>query len=277
MTDVDQVVSGVLGSVDQQNLTLHTVFRLAVLVVAGLLVIKLVMHLVDRLLRRSKLTGELHGYVRSGVRILLYVVLGLMVAGELDLNISSLIAMLSVAGLAVSLALQNTLSNLAGGIMLLTSKPFVIGDYIETDSGSGTVMSLGLAYTKLTTVENKVINIPNSIMSGAKIINYTTQGTRRAEFLFTASYDASQDTVKTALWEVLKEVPNVLQDPAPTVRVNAYKDSSIEYVVRAWATTEHYWNMYYDIIEGVRGAFERHGIEMTYNHLNVHLVENRCQ
>lgn len=145
-----------------------------------------------------------------------------------------MIALLSVAGLAISLALQNTLSNLAGGIMILVSKPFEVGDYVEADGVGGTVISIGLAYSTLATVDNKEIFIPNSQVAAAKIINYTKLGKRRVELTFSASYDAPTETVKQALGEVLAQFPQILEDPAPSIWISKYGASSIEYVVRVW-------------------------------------------
>ena len=196
----------------------------------------------------------------------------LVVLGSVGVEMTSIIALLSVAGLAVSLALQNTLSNLASGIVIMVSKPFVVGDYVEIDNAGGTVSTVGLVYSMLVTPENKEIYIPSQV-SAAKVINYTHLGRRRMELLFSASYDAPTETVKTALREVVEQFPQILSDPAPAIWLNAYKDSCIEYVVRVWTTTEDYWNVYYPLLEAVRPAFERHGIEMTYNHLNVHLLK----
>ena len=181
--------------------------------------------------------------------------------------------LLSVAGLAISLALQNTLSNLAGGIMILVSKPFEVGDYVEADGVGGTVISIGLAYSTLATVDNKEIFIPNSQVAAAKIINYTKLGKRRVELTFSASYDAPTETVKQALGEVLAQFPQILEDPAPSIWISKYGASSIEYVVRVWTAAGDYWDVYYGVMEGVRPAFQRHGIQMTYDHLNVHLLE----
>ena len=184
-----------------------------------------------------------------------------------------MIALFSVAGLAVSLALQNTLSNLAGGVMLLVTKPFEVGDFVETNGVSGTVEAIGLAYSKLATVDNKEIFIPNSEISSAKIINYTRLGTRRVDLTFSASYDAPTQTVKKAINEVLAQFPQIMQEPAPVIFLSNYGASSIEYVVRVWTAGADYWDVYFGVMEGVRESFRRNGVEMTYDHLNVHVVE----
>lgn len=254
------------------NLTLGAVVRLAVLVVVGVVVIRLLLKITDRMLERSKPLASLKGYIRSVVKVGLWFLLAVMVADELGLPTASLVALLSVAGLSVSLALQNTLSNLAGGITLLVTKPFQVGDFVEADGLSGTVSSVDLAYTALLTVDNKEIFIPNSQLSATKIINYTASGKRRAELTFNASYEAPTQVVKDALREAVEAIPQILDDPAPAIWLSEYQSSSIQYVVRVWASTEEYWDMYYALLEEVREAFARHQVEMTYDHLNVHLV-----
>ena len=273
MENVQEVLSNVAGTLNLKTLSWDAALRVVVLVLVGMAVIRVLMKLVDRLLERSKSLASLHVYIRSMVRVGLWFLLVLMAAGSLGIDVTSIIALLSVAGLAVSLALQNTLSNLAGGIMLLVTKPFQVGDYVEADGVGGTVISIGLAYSTLATVDNKEIFIPNSQVAAAKIINYTKLGKRRVELTFSASYDAPTETVKQALGEVLAQFPQILEDPAPSIWISKYGASSIEYVVRVWTAAGDYWDVYYGVMEGVRPAFQRHGIQMTYDHLNVHLLE----
>ncbi len=268
----EEVVSGILSWFSTKGLTLGAVIRVVVLLLVGMVVIKLLMKVVDRALDRAKNLAPIRAYVHSAVRILLWFLLILMAADALSIPVTSIIALLSVAGLAVSLALQNTLSNLAGGIMVLISKPFVPGDYVEADGMSGTVAECGLAYTKLLTIDNKEIFIPNSQIASAKIVNYTTMGRRRVDLNFSASYDAPTAQVKKAIREVLDGIPQIQPDPAPQIWLSEYQSSSIQYVVRVWTAAADYWDVYYAIQEGVRESFARHGVEMTYDHLNVHLV-----
>lgn len=273
--DIQKIFTDLAGATSI-NLTLGAVVRLVLLVVVGVLVIRVVMKVVDRMLEHSKPLASLKGYIHSVVKIGLWFLLAVMVADALGLPTASLVALLSVAGLAVSLALQNTLSNLAGGITLLVTKPFQAGDFVEADGISGTVASVGLAYTALLTVDNKEIFVPNSQLSATKIINYTASGKRRAEMTFSASYDAPTQVVKEALREAVAAIPQILDDPAPAIWLSEYQSSSIQYVVRVWAATEDYWDMYYALLEEVRESFARHQVEMTYDHLNVHLVEKPC-
>jgi small conductance mechanosensitive channel len=263
----------VTESFDWKAMNLGTAIRVAVLIVVGVIVIRALLTIVDRMLERSGSLKSLKVYIHSVVNVLLWFLLILMVAGSLSIDVTSIIALLSVAGLAVSLALQNTLSNLAGGIVLLVSKPFVVGDYVEAEGISGTVAAIDLAYTSFTTPDNKEIFIPNSQIAAAKVINYNRLGRRRVDLNFTASYDAPTKTVKAAIQDVLDGESKILRDPAPAIWISEYQSSSIQYVVRVWTAADDYWDVYYAIQEGVRESFAKHGVEMTYDHLNVHLLQ----
>ncbi len=275
MDALQEVLNIVAKAIGLKELTLGAVFRVVLMVLIGYVIIRMLMRVVDRLLERSKSMVDIRVYISSGVKIFLWFLLALMIAGSLNIDVTSVIAMLSVAGLAVSLALQNTLSNLAGGLQILVSKPFVVGDYIDADGTAGTVAEIGLAYTKLTTPDAKRISVPNNQIAAAKVTNYTNDDGRRVDLVFSASYDAPTETVKTAIREVVDSIPAIRQDPKPVIWINAYGASSIDYVVRAWTTTKDYWDVYYALMEGVRESFARHNVEMTYNHLNVHLLEKK--
>lgn len=269
----DEVVQDVVSGVNLKALTWASAARIITTILVGVIVIRVLTTLLDRLLKRSRLAAPIRGYLHSILRTGLWFVLILMVAESLGIHTTSLIALFSVAGLAVSLALQNTLSNLAGGLMILVSKPFTVGDFVEIEGVSGTVAESGLSYSKLITIDNKTVFLPNSQLAASKIINYTAQGRRRVDLNFTASYDAPTQLVKDAIFEAIAAVPHIHSDPAPMVRLSEYQASSIQYVVRVWTDAADYWDVYYDLLEGVRESFDRHGVEMTYDHLNVHLID----
>ena len=248
------------------NLTATVLLLLAL----GMLLIRVILRLCDRAFDRSERLAPFRTYLRSTLRAVLYILLALAVLGSIGVEITSFVALLSVAGLAVSLSLQNTLSNVAGGVMLLISKPFTVGDYVSCDGIEGAVRAVDLAYTTFTTVDNKEIFVPNSEVAAAKIINYTAVTNRRVDLTFTASYDDAAETVKAALLKAA-DLPQVYKDPAPFAAVNRYGDSAIEYVLRVWTAATDYWDVYFAIVENVRVRFEEAGISMTYPHLNVHL------
>lgn len=273
METVEEVLQTVGKSVGIRDLTLGDVLRVVIMVLVGWLAIRVLMRMADRMLDRSHKVDSIKVYIRSALRIFLWFLLILMLAGTLGIEVTSIIAMLSVVGLAVSLALQSTLSNLAGGLVLLVTKPFAVGDYVEADGVSGTIAKLDLAYTTFVTPDNKEIFIPNSQLSSAKIINYNVLGRRRMDVTFTASYDAPTAQVRAAIEEALAAIPGILDDPAPAVYLSEYQSSSIEYLARLWTLSGDYWDVYYALLEGVRESFARRGVEMTYDHLNVHIVE----
>ena len=273
--NVDETLSDLGVKVNLGALTMDKVVHVLLLILVGVVVIRVVLKLLDRVLARSKSLKSLSHYIHSVAKISMAFILVLMVAEDVGIHTTSLVAMLSVAGLAVSLALQNTLSNVAGGIMLLVTTPFQVGDYVEADGVSGTVHAIDLSYTAILTIDGKEIFVPNSQLSGTKIVNYTVLGRRRVDLNFTASYDAPTATVKQAIGEVLEDIPQIITDPAPEIHLSYYQASSIQYVVRAWTTAADYWTVYYAIQEGVREAFDRHGVEMTYDHLNVHILDRK--
>ena len=167
------------------------------------------------------------------------------------------------------------LANVAGGLVLLVTKPFTVGDYIDTPSGEGTVREMSLTYTFLETMEGQRLAVPNSTLSSGKIINYSTLATRRLQHKITASYDDATADVRRACLTAVGRTANVLTDPAPVVYVSSYGESSIEYIVRCWTKTEDYWPAYYQLLEEIRNAFNEAGVEMCYNHLNVHIIEKK--
>ena len=177
--DIRRDPAQVTGGFSLQALSLENILRTVFILIIGVVAIKLIQRAVERILSRNSALAPVHRYLRSALSIVLWLLLALVLLGSIGVELTSIIALLSVAGLAVSLALQNTLSNLAGGIMLLVSKPFTIGDYVEIGAVSGTVTMIGLSYSTLATVENKEVYIPNSQLSSATIINYTRLGRRR--------------------------------------------------------------------------------------------------
>ena len=229
----------------------------------------------DRALGRSRLDVSLQNLLCRLFKGALWFVAVIIVLGCLEIEVTSLVAVLSVIGLAFSLALQNFLSNVAGGMQLLASHPFKIGDYVGAGGCSGTVAEMGMFYTKLTTPDNKLVQIPNSSIVSGNVVNYSHQPTRRVELKVSAGYGAPPGKVLALLGKMAAEHPLVLDDPEPAVHVDGYGDSAIGYVMRVWCANADYWTVYYDLMDGFKAAFDRAGIEMTYPHLNVHMMETR--
>lgn len=251
--------------------TLGRALSALLLLLVCLLVDKLLLKAIDKTLARTPIARSLHAFLKATAKAILIFLTVLIVAGSLGIPVTSLIAVLSVAGLAVSLAIQNTLSNVAGGIQILASHPFEVGDYIEAGSTSGTVAEIGIIYTKLRSPDNKLIQIPNREIAEEKIVNFSAESNRRVDLKFTTSYDAPAETVKGAIRRVIDAHEKILREPEPFVRVSGYGDSSIEYTVRVWCANGDYWEVYFDLMEQVKSAFDEAGVEMTYPHLNIHM------
>ena len=240
------------------------------LVVCGVL-IKLILKATDRMLGRSRLDKAVHPFIRTIVKLVLLFTAIMLIAGTLGVDTSSLLALLSVAGLAVSLALQNVLSNMASAVILLTTKPFQIGHFIEMGSVSGTVVKIGAICTDILTLNNQLVHVPNSEITGSTVTNYTASDKRRLDYRITASYDAPVENVKAALLRAA-EHPLRMQEMQPIARVNGYGESAIEYVLFLWIRPKDYMDVYYDVLENVKREFDAAGIEMTYPHINVHHI-----
>lgn len=246
---------------------------LVVLFVACIVTIKIIVRLTDSAMDRAKLDRSVHTFLLSGLKVMLWLSAICVLLGYLGVPMTSLVALLSVLGLAISLAIQGSLSNLAGGIMILTAHPFSAGDFVDAGGVSGTVTEVGLVYTQLHTVDNKVIFVPNGDIASKTLVNYTAADKRQVELLFELSYNAPTKKVKECLAKVIGEHPLTLPSPEPLIRVKSYKESSIEYIMRAWCATGDYWTVYYDLVEQAKVEFDAAGLEMTYNHLNVHMIE----
>jgi len=240
------------------------------ILVIGVLVIRIVMTLVQKLLDKTKLERAAHGLIKSVARVVLYVLLGLMVADALGIDVTSIIALASVLTLAVSLSLQNALTNVFGGFTLLYTHPFKSGDYVEVAGKSGTVQEISMTYTKLATPDNKIISIPNSSVVSGDIINYTVAGVRRVDVSIQAVYSEPSQKVMDALVQA-GTVDKVLLDPAPVAVIDSYVDNGIRYSLRVWTKAEDYWDVYFVIHQNIRSIFEAQDIKMAYPHMHIYM------
>ena len=245
----------------------------AVIIAAvGFLLIQVIMKLLDKALAKSKLEKAAFSLIKTLVKTVLLVLLGLIVASKLGIDVTGIVALASVITLAFSLALQNLLANVIGGFTILYTHPFHSGDYVEIAGQGGTVNEVGISYTKLTTADNKLISIPNSAVVAAEIVNYTTLGLRRVSIDISASYDAPAQLVIDTLVSTAAADSRVLAEPEkPYAVLMRYGDSAINYSLRYWVKGDDYWNSQFEINKNIKIAFDKAGIEMTYPHLNVHL------
>lgn len=245
---------------------------LAVLLIC-LIGVRVLMRLFTRVLDRLRMEKTLYTFLRSAVHILLYLLTVLIVVDKLGIPVTSLITALGVAGLAISLAVQGALSNIAGGVMILLTKPFVAGDYVDAGDVSGTVDAIGLSYTKFLTPDNKTVFAPNSDIAAAKITNYTHLAQRRLEIKVMAAYTSPTEGAKGALLAAAARHPEILADPPVFAGILGYNGAGVEYGLRVWVATPDYWPLYFALLEEVRGEFEKAGIEMGYPRMQVLLKQ----
>ncbi|MBQ5405522.1 MAG: mechanosensitive ion channel [Oscillospiraceae bacterium] len=250
------------------------VFSAALTMLVCLIAIKVVTNLLDKVLaRNAKMDSNLRHYISSAARTLMWVLTVIIVANALGINTASLVALVSVAGVALSLSVQNIMSNLFSGITLLLTKPFAAGDFVEVAGKTGTIKTVGLFYTQLDTLDNVAVSIPNSDVTGSAVNNFSREPLRRVDRVFSASYQDATEDVKAAILDAVAKDERILADPAPFVRLLEYKNSTVDYVVRVWCKNADYWNVYFDLNENVRESFAARGVEFSYEHVNVHIVE----
>ena len=269
MNDLSELISHSIG-----GYSIGSILSALLTFLVCLIVVRLVMKLCARLLSRANhLNDRLQKLILAGLKALLYLLAVIITAEALGINTSSLTALMSVLTLGVTLAAEDILGNVAGGLVILFSHPFSLGDEIEVGGTTGTVREITLTHTKIETPDGQIVLQPNKELSASRITNFSTLGRRRVVCKVTASYDAPTDTVKAACRDAMGKTANILPDPAPVVRLTDYGASSIEYTLRCWAKTEDYWQVYEDLREALRESFAAHGVEMTYDHLNVHVVQ----
>ena len=240
------------------------------ILVIGVLVIRVIMRLITAALEKSHLEKAAHSLIFSLARAAMYILLFLIAASQMGIDVSSIVALASVLTLALSLALQNMVSNLIGGFVILYTHPFHSGDYVEIAGQGGTVKEISMTYTVLATPDNRIISIPNSAVAAAQVVNYSSADSRRVELTVTASYDAPTQKVLDAL-VLAGTVDNALLNPAPSAVIVSYDDSAIRYSLRIWVKPGDYWDVYFQVNQRIKDIFDQQGIEMTYPHLNVHL------
>ncbi len=223
----------------------------------------------------SRIPGDksLHTILNSAVKVIVYFIIVLIVADSVGINVTSLLAVFSVAGVAVSLALQGLLTNVASSVVLMVTGAFKSGDFVEVNGINGVVDAVNLIHTKVITGDNKTIYVPNSEIASAKIVNYSTQDKRRVDLTITASYDNSTSQVKGSINKAISRTPGILEDQPSFVKISNYGESSIEYTIRVWSNAGDYWDVYFTLLDEIRTAFDEDGVEMTYNHINVHMIE----
>lgn len=239
--------------------------------VIGLILVKIFVSFVCRMFERSKVDPSLQGFLSSLIRIGLQIMVYISALGMLGVEMTSFIAILAAAGLAVGLALSGTLQNFAGGVMILLFKPFKVGDFIEAQGFMGTVKEIQIFITVLTTPDNKTVLIPNGPLSSDALVNFSTQDTRRVDWTFGIAYGDDIDQAYGIIRELLQEDERVLKEPEPFLALQALADNSVNIVVRAWVQAADYWPVHFRMNEEVYKRFPAAGLSFPFPQMDVHL------
>jgi len=243
-----------------------------VVLVIGRLLIKWVMKLIRNGKAAKKADPTVSRFLVNVLNIVLNVILIISVIGILGVPVASVITLLASAGVAIGLALQGALSNLAGGIMILIFRPFRLDDYVEAGDFSGTVKDIGIFYTILCTPDNRIVTIPNGTIMGKEVVNYSVNDTRRVDFTFSVAYGTDVTRVRGILLEEAAKHELVLKDPAPFARLSKQNESSLDFTLRVWTTKADYWTVNFDLLEAVNNRFVAENIEVPFNQLDVHVT-----
>ena len=248
--------------------------------IVGALIISIGFKIINKLvgrfmnvLEKREVDITISKFLKSLITVSLKVILVLPVLGYWGIQLSGIAALVASAGVAIGLALQGSLSNFAGGFIILFIRPFKVGDYIETSTYGGVVEQIGLFYTQLVTFDNKQILIPNGSLSNGSLINYSAKPTRRVDLIFCVGYENDIHHVKDILTKIVENHKLILKDPKPFRGVSAHSASSIDFVVRVWGNTENYWNIYHDLLEEVKITFDKENISIPYPQMDLHLKE----
>lgn len=241
------------------------------ILIVGRLIASGVRKLLRNILQRNKVDETLVSFVSSLVYVLMMAFVIIAAISKLGIQTTSFIAILGAAGLAIGLALQGSLANFAAGVLMLIFKPFKVGDFIEGGGVSGVVEEIGIFTTELKSPDNKKIIVPNAIVTGDKIVNYTAKECRRVDIVAGVSYSDDLDKVRSVLEDILSSDDRVLKDPAPTIGVLELADSSVNFAVRPWVKTADYWNVFFAMQESIKKRFDAEGISIPFPQQDVHL------
>lgn len=242
-----------------------------IVLIIGLIIIRMIVNGVRKGFQKKNFDVTLQRFLVSLISILLKAALAITVIGMLGIQMTTFVAMLGAAGLAIGLALSGTLQNFAGGVILLIIRPYKVGDFIELQGHSGSVKEIQIFNTVLTTPDNKTIIIPNSPISTGSMINYSTQPTRRVDFTIGIGYDDDIDKARDVILGVIAKDERIHQDPAPFIAVSALADSSVNFVLRVWADSADYWGIYFENLEAIKKALDANNISIPYPQRDVHL------
>lgn len=239
---------------------LPTLLVAVVILIVGIILIKIVEKVMSKALNNSKIDITAHSFLKSLVKVSLYTILIIMVLSQLGIPTTSLVTIVGAAGLAVGFALQTSMGNLAGGFIILFSKPFKVGDYIEIGSSYGKVDNITILHTRLLTADNKAIYIPNGQISSSTLTNYTQEDKRRLDLIFTIGYKSDFNKAKEILADIISKNPLAIKEPEPIIRISEQATGSIKIAVKVWVKHDDYSNLHFDLNEEVKARFDEENI-----------------
>ncbi|MBQ8474105.1 MAG: mechanosensitive ion channel family protein [Clostridia bacterium] len=244
------------------------------IIIIGFRLIKIVLKFLENGKLSQKLDASFRSFAVNFLSIALKIILLITVASYLGVPMTSVVTVLGSAAVAIGLALQGGLSNIASGIMIVFFRTFSVGDYIENGSYSGTVKQIGLFHTILTTPDNVQVVIPNSQLTSQTVKNYSVEETRRVDVDFTVAYNSDPDKVRNIIMKVASVTEGVMIEPAPVVYMTSHGDSAIVFSLRVWCANSDYWNVKFALLENVKRTFDATGIEIPYPQMDIHVVSN---
>lgn len=248
------------------------IFALIIFIVCEI-VMRVVLKIVDRGGKSGKIDKTIFKFLRSLINISMKCITVVTVLSVLGVPMTSIIAVITTAGVAIGLALKDSLGNIAGGFLIMSTKPFKIGDYVSFGGVEGIVEEIGIVCTKIKTYDNKVIHCPNGSVSTSTVVNYSEEPRRRVDLQFSIDYSCDFHKAEDVINEVISAHRLILDSPAPTVRMSAHGESAIVIAVKVWVNTENYWDVYFDMMEQVKEAFDNNGISIPYNKLDVSIIK----
>lgn len=253
---------------------LPTLIKLILVLVAGFVLAGVSKKLITKIMEKSSFDVSLIRFLARSAKVAIIVLTIIIAIGLLGIPTTGLIAGVSAVAAAIALALQGSLSNIAGGIFILMTRPFKTGDFIDISGSVGTVKDIQLIHTVITTVDNKEIIMPNSVVVNSTVVNYSNCENRRVDLVFSISYDSDARLAEEIIFRTAMAHMYTITEPAePFVRESAHSQSSIEITARVWCKAENYWTLYFDLIEKVREEFTKNGIVIPYNQLDVHITQ----
>ena len=269
MTETTEAASMLTDVITKLNLM--SIVSIIITIMAGLIIIKYVMKIVNKIFQKTNFNETLEKIIISVIRFALYFVLVTTVADMMGLPPASLITLAGTLGVAFSLAMQDSLSNIAGGILLMSTMPFKVGDFVESCGISGTVDQIGLIHTALNTIDNKRIFVPNGTLSKNTIVNYSAEDTRQLEITFPIGYNCDTRKAKAIIEEMVTKSPYVKQDKKVLIKVWNLGESSVDIMLRCWTEKADYLEAKCSLLEEVKYAFDERGISIPFNQLDVHI------